>query len=244
MTGIEIFIGGGLLLCCATMTAWLIFDARQRTAKPSSPKHDKPELPNKADDGQCCVGKSTFDIDYLERMMAKVAEDTIKTMLPAAVSDLIGDVEAGQVEFAPMSQEESDSGKKFAPMSKDEVSDAFNTDIRDVDDMGPSAPLASGASLDEIEDAVNTAMNDNATAGQQAEAGRILSEIKDSQLFERLAAENDEIDRRVNLCIKMSVRAEIEAIGFTPKPKVVRKSVSFDVPLDNADSFNLADMLP
>ena len=64
MTGIEIFIGGGLLLCCATMTAWLIFDARQRTAKPSSPKHDKPELPNKADDGQCCVGKSTFDIDY------------------------------------------------------------------------------------------------------------------------------------------------------------------------------------
>ena len=100
MTGIEIFIGGGLLLCCATMTAWLIFDARQRTAKPSSPKHDKPELPNKADDGQCCVGKSTFDIDYLERMMAKVAEDTIKTMLPAAVSDLIGDVEAGQVEFA------------------------------------------------------------------------------------------------------------------------------------------------
>lgn len=42
----------------------------------------------------------------------------------------------------------------------------------------------------------------------------------------------------------MSVRAEIEAKGFTPKPKVVRKSVSFDVPLDNADSFNLADMLP
>ena len=226
------------------MTAWLIFDARQRTAKPSSPKHDKPEQPKDADGGQCGVGKSTFDIDYLERMMAKVAEDTIKTMLPAAVSDPMGDVETAQVEFAPMSSEESGSGKKFAPMSSDEISDAFNTDIRDVDDMGPSAPLASGASLDEIEDAVNTAMNDKATAGQQAEAGRIPAEVKDSQLFERPVAENDEIDRRVNLCIKMSVRAEIEAKGFTPKTKIVGKSVSVDVPLDNADNFNLADLLP
>lgn len=257
MSGIEIIVVGGLFLSCVTMTAWLVFDARQRTKKPPAPKsgNEDSEKTEPSEDnpskGKCAIGKSTFEMDKLEAMMVQVAKETVKAMLPAAVNELMGDVDVKHVEFAPEIPEDSgndtEKEKRFTPMSSHEINEAFDTDIRDVDDSGPAAPLASGASLDEIEDAVSTAINPDATAGQQAEAGKILSEVKDTELFERLTSANDDIDRRVNLCIKMSIRAEIEARNIMPRttrPKVIKKAVSFDIPVNNPDDFNLADMLP
>lgn len=43
----------------------------------------------------------------------------------------------------------------------------------------------------------------------------------------------------------MSIQAEIEAKNSIPRPpRVVRKSVSVNIPADNPDDFNPADMLP
>lgn len=257
MNELAVFFSGGIFLCCLLMTAWLVFDARQRNKKPPMPKSEnedsvktEPSEDNPSR-GKCTIGKSTFEMDKLEAMMVQVAKETVKAMLPAAVNELMGDVDVKDVEFAPEVPEDSANGtekeKRFTPMSSREINEAFDTDIRDVDDSGPAAPLASGASLDEIEDAVSTAINPDATAGQQAEAGKILSEVKDTELFERLTSDNDDIDRRVNLCIKMSIRAEIEARNIMPRttrPKVVKKAVSVDIPVNNPDDFNLADMLP
>lgn len=257
MNGLEIFFVGGIFLCCLAMVAWLMFDARQRTGKPednafqTAPDDKIPQENMKTEEDTSCIGSSSFEIDRLEALMERVAKETFKTMLPMAMNEIAGDVNLKDVEFAP-EPEENDSvnpepEKRFTPMSPEEISDAFETDIRDFDESGPAAPMATGASLDEIEDAVGTALDPDASREQQVKAGKVLSEVKDTELYDRLASANDEIDRRVNLCIKMSIKADIEAgnsNSSSPRRKVVRKSVSVNMPLDDPDNFDLSSLLP
>lgn len=256
MSGIEIFFVGSLLLCNAVIAGAMVLG---KAGKQSSRKAgEKSVVPDNADEQpeketpaeqKSCVGASSFDIDRLEAKMIQAVTDTMKETFPILVNGMIGDVRLKDVEFAeekPDKEEtEAQEKSKFTPLSSDETATAFDTDIRDLDDAGPSAPTATGASLDELENAFDTAMDKDATPEQQAEAGKRLSEIKDTQLYERLVSANDDIDRRVNLCIRMSIQAEIEAKNSIPRPpRVVRKSVSVNIPADNPNDFNPADMLP
>ena len=71
--------------------------------------------------------------------------------------------------------------------------------------------------------------------------------MKDTELYDRLASTNDDIDRRVNLCIKMSIKADIEARNAkvsSPRRKVVSKTVSVEIPMDDPDGFDLSSLLP
>lgn len=256
MTGLEIFLVGSLLLCNAVIAGGMVFG---KNGKQSSSKADKKSVvPDNADEQpekeviaeqKSCVGASSFDIDRLEAKMIQAVTDTMKETLPVLVNGMIGDVRLKDVEFAeekPDTDEtEVTEESKFTPLSSAETNAAFDTDIRDIEDAGPSAPTATGASLDELENAFDTAMNKDATPEQQAAAGKCLSEIKDTQLYERLVSVNDDIDRRVNLCIRMSIKADIEAKNSSTRPlRVVRKSVVVNIPADNPDDFNPADMLP
>ena len=256
MTGLEIFFVGSLLLCNAVIAGALVFG---KNGRQSSHKADeKSVVPDYADEQpekeatpeqKSCVGASSFDIDRLETKMKQAVTETMKETFPILVKGVIGDVRLKDVEFAEDTQDKNETivpeKSKFTPLSSDETAAAFDTDIRDFDDAGPSAPAATGASLDELENAFGTAMDKDATPEQQAEAGKCLSEIKDTQLYERLVSANDDIDRRVNLCIRMSIQAEIEAKNSIPRPpRVIRKSVSVNIPADNPDDFNPADMLP
>lgn len=256
MSGLEIFLVGSLLLCNAVIAGVMVFG---KVGKQSSRKADEKDVvPDNADEQpekrtpseqKSCVGASSFDIDRLEARMIQAVTDTMKETLPVLVNGMIGDVRLKDIEFAGENPDtdktETQEKCKFTPLSSDETDAAFNTDIRDFDDAGPSAPTATGASLDELENALDAAMNRDATPEQQAEAGRRLSEIKDTQLYERIVSANDDIDRRVNLCIRMSIQAEIEAKNSMPRtPRVVRKSVSVNIPADNPEDFNPADMLP
>lgn len=256
MTGLEIFFVGSLLLCNAVIAGVMVFG---KAGKQSSRKaNEKSDVPDNADEQpekeatpeqKSCVGASSFDIDRLEAKMIQAVTDTMKETFPILVNGMIGDVRLKDVEFAEgkpdKDETETQEKSKFTPLSSAETDAAFDTDIRDLDDAGPSAPTATGASLDELENAFDTAMDNDATPEQQAEAGKRLSEIKDTQLYERLVSANDDIDRRVNLCIRMSIQAEIEAKNSIPRPpRVVRKSVSVNIPADNPDDFNPADMLP
>ncbi len=256
MTGLEIFFVGSLLLCNAVIAGALIFG---KNGRQSSHKADeKSVVPDNADEQpkkeatpeqKSCVGASSFDIDRLETKMIQAVTETMKETFPILVNGVIGDVRLKDVEFAEDTQDKNETivpeKSKFTPLSSDETAAAFDTDIRDFDDAGPSAPIATGASLDELENAFDTAMDRDATPEQLAEAGKCLSEIKDTQLYERLVSANDDIDRRVNLCIRMSIQAEIEAKNSIPRPpRIIRKSVSVNIPADNPNDFNPADMLP
>lgn len=256
MTGLEIFFVGSLLLCNAVIAGVMVFGKNGK--QPSRKTDEKSDVPDNADEQpekeaapeqKSCVGASSFDIDRLEAKMIQAVTDTMKETFPILVNGMIGDVRLKDVEFAEekpdKDETEAQEKSKFTPLSSDETAAAFDTDIRDLDDAGPSAPTATGASLDELENAFDTAMDKDATPEQQAEAGKCLSEIKDTQLYERLVSANDDIDRRVNLCIRMSIQAEIEAKNSIPRPpRIVRKSVSVNIPADNSDDFNPTDMLP
>ena len=88
-------------------------------------------------------------------------------------------------------------------------------------------------------------MNPDATPEQQAEAGKILSDLRDTELMERLTSTNDDIDRRVNLCIRMSIQAEIrEKNSADGLPRPVKKVSEFKTVTVKPEDFNPADMLP
>lgn len=250
MTGMELFCAGALLLCNAVVIGFMVMDnkrkARSSTSEPKESKKPSDESKPERDvnsESSSGIGKSSFDMDLLEAKMKRVLEDTVKETLPVVLNNMLGDVKFKDVEFADNGQETAESKPKFTAMSEEESQMALDTDIRDVVDDEPSAPSASGVSIDELENAVSTAVNPDATPEQQAEAGKILSGMQGTEFFDRITA-NDDIDRRVNLCIKMSIRAEIAMKGNEPTaPRVIKKKVE-TVVSDNLDDFNPADLLP
>lgn len=250
MTGMELFCAGALLLCNAVVIGFMVMDnkrkARSYTSEPKESEKPSDESKPERDvnsESSSGIGKSSFDMDLLEAKMKRVLEDTVKETLPVVLNNMLGDVKFKDVEFADNGQETAESKPKFTAMSEEESQMALDTDIRDVVDDEPSAPSASGVSIDELENAVCTAVNPDATPEQQAEAGKILSGMQDTEFFDRITA-NDDIDRRVNLCIKMSIRAEIAMKGNeSTAPRVIKKKVE-TVVSDNLDDFNPADLLP
>ena len=254
MTGTTIILVGAILMSNAVIVALLLRNPKGKTD--GLPKHEaeNADNPQNGDEEapamrQAGIGKSKFNVeDFEERLMEKVAS-SVKDMLPVMFEDMIGDLKLKDVEFAEetpspeQNPEQTPGNRKFQPLSKDETEDAFDTDMRDIIQDGPSAPSANGATLDELEAAVDTAMDASASPEQQAEAGKVLSELKDTQLFERIT-ENDDIDRRVNLCIKMSIRADISVRNKNPKtPEAVRKVTSKKIIADRFEDFNPADLL-
>lgn len=250
MSGMELFSVGALLLCNAVVIGYLVLDnkrkAKSSSTEPKESENLSKEAKSTSDDdseGLSCVGKSTFDIDLLEAKMKRVLEDTVKETLPVLLNNMLGDVKLKDVEFAEDGQKSDEPKPKFTVMSEEESQTALDTDIRDVVDDEPAAPSASGVSIDELENAVSTAVNPDATPEQQAEAGKILSGMQDTEFFDRITA-NDDIDRRVNLCIKMSIRAEIALKNNeSATPRVVKKKIETIVS-DKLDDFNPADLIP
>lgn len=256
MTGFEIFAVGGILACNAILVGHLIMDKRRpKTAEKKEEdvtegnSGQQQEVSVPVPENKFLVGASSFDIDSLEARMMKVIADTVTETLPKVVKSMIGDVSLKDVEFA---EEESDASEqqdekppKYTPLSPEETDKAFDVDIRDVEDSEPSAPVATGVPLDELEEKINTAMNPDATPEQQVEAGKILSDLRDTELMERLTSTNDDIDRRVNLCIRMSIQAEIrEKNSAAVPPRSVKKVSVVKTATAKPEDFNPADMLP
>ena len=255
MTGFEIFVVGGILACNAVLVGYLVMDKRRPK---STEKKENDVAPDNSGqqpeavpetENRSLVGASSFDIDSLEARMMKVITDTVTETLPKVVKSMIGDVNFKDVEFAEettdMPEPQTTQSPKFTPLSAAETDTAFDVDIRDVEDSVTSAPTATGIPLDELEEKINTAMNPDATPEQQAEAGKILSDLRDTELMERLTSTNDDIDRRVNLCIRMSIQAEIrEKNSAAGLPRSVKKVSEVNTVTVKPEDFNPADMLP
>lgn len=256
MTGFEIFVVGGILACNAVLVAYLVMDRRRpkstekkENGVAADSSGQPPEVSVPETENRSLVGASSFNIDSLEARMMKVITDTVTETLPKVVKSMIGDVNFKDVEFAEetpdMPEPETAQSPKFTPLSAAETDTAFDVDIRDVEDAVPSAPSATGIPLDELEEKINTAMNPDATPEQQVESGKILSDLRGTELMERLTSTNDDIDRRVNLCIRMSIQAEIRkknsAAGL---PRPVKKVSSVKTVTVKPEDFNPADMLP
>lgn len=269
MGGLEIFIGGGILVCNAVLVAYLM--KSDRNCKKNIPEDTPSETVsesetavnaptssethssyNSTDKG---VAPSKFNVDeFMARMASDIVSD-VKKQLPEMLSELVGELKLKDVEFVPDDQiEQFTPAKVIAPLDAEEIDDAFNTDMRDIDDAPPSEPLAKASSIDELEEAVATAVNPESSDEELAAAGKIIEPYKETRLYDVITS-NEEIDRRVELCLRLSIQSEISLKKIPPKkgkPESPKSSKSvrtakrpLSVDLDNVDpdDFDVADIL-
>lgn len=248
MTGVDILIGGGILMCNVGLLAYLL-KSDKRVEKASTPQSDGSEKQSEnlskkedKDNSNPPVAPSAFDVDSFLTMVV----DELKTELPVMFKAAIGEVYRRDVEFAP-----EKPSTPITQLNSKETEDAFNTDIRDVEPDEISAPAASGVSMDEMADAIETATDDNASPEQKAEAGKVLSSVEDTNLMDALNRD-DEIGRRIKVCLTLALQAEVSGIKSKPKASSAnhavkthskRKEVKFDFDSMDYDNFNPEDLL-
>lgn len=224
-----------------TLIVYLIHD-RNRTIKGKSDSEKPPATTEKSPEPPSStaqevveetsiIGKSSFDIDkldaYIEERINKSIDERVDARVNQILDDKIGDVRTEDVEFAPEDEKQSDIFipkprlKPFVSLSDAETQAAFDEDLR-YEDVIPdevSAPDAKCASIDEIESAVETAVNPDATDTQKAEAGKVLNEQKDTELF-ALLSERESIRAGLEESIRLGLEAEMaEKSGYRPIPK-------------------------
>lgn len=221
MTGIEIFLGG-ILLCNAILAGYMVGTAKRPKESASQPVDEAVEEENvsEPEDSEMTIPTSSFDVD---KFVAELG-DKFMAQIPRILAGTIGDVSVNEVEFAdentetPDEPNPEDATVNPARMDEAAIKKAFETDIRDVEDLPPSEPISSGASIDELEEAVEITLNDKATEEEKIKAGRVLQEYKRSQLFDSFST-NERIGKRVDLCIKLAIQADIS----TPRKKTLNK---------------------
>lgn len=266
MGGLEIFIGGGILVCNAVLVAYLMKSDRNgkknipedtpcetvsesETAVNAPTSSETLSSYNSTDKG---VAPSKFNVDEFMAKMASDIVSDVKKQLPEMLSELIGELKLKDVEFVPDDQiEQFTPAKVIAPLDAEEIDDAFNTDMRDIDDAPPSEPLARASSIDELEEAVATAVNPDSSDEEMAAAGKIIEPYKETHLYDVITS-NEEIDRRVELCFRLSIQSEISLKKIPSKkpksettktPKGVKRSLSVDLDNIDPDNFDVADIL-
>ena len=264
MGGIELFICGSILLCNAVYVAHVVTSSKRKTdGKPETPKDttnsESKHEPSQSEHEQKVenpdetgVAPSKFNMDeFMERIASEIVSD-VKKQLPGLLSDIVGEMKSQDVEFVPDDEiEKFTPAKVVAPLDSEEIQDAFDTDLRDIDDTPPSEPVATGSSIDELEQAVETAMNPESTDEELAEAGKVIEPYRVTKMYDIITS-NEEIDRRVELCFRLSIRSELSMRQTKPKKKPSAKSADSKdakrallIDLENVDpdTFDVSEIL-
>ncbi len=253
MTGIELFLVGGLFVSSSVLAGVMLHDKKKPQSEPKKDiQSDAETETGKLEPQKSMVGKSKTDMSAYEALIAMSVEKAVQKVLPIALNELLGDVNLKDVEFGKSSESENeevpqeseaqqeakpDSDKpKFQPMDSNKTAAAFDTDLRDIDEDYPSAPSAAGVPIEDIENAVNTVYDKNATESELAEAGKTLKEVEGTELEDRLKAD-DEISKRIDLCVRLSIRAEIQAKSSDNRRAVKSTKVEKEAKLNLPDSF-------
>ena len=180
MTGIEIFFCGGFLVIaifCLLLLTGIIKPVSQR--KPSEDKDEK-ESPKEeaASDNAHVVAPSKFNVDeFMAQISSEVISD-VRKELPKILKDAIGEVKISDIKFEEgFDEDEEFVPRKFKALNNDETDDAFNIDLRNIDDTPPSEPIATGTSMDELEEAMDVAMGNPVALLARAEERDVLGLI-------------------------------------------------------------------
>lgn len=144
------------------------------------------------------VPQSDFDFDKFREVLTESMAAAMTYVLNAKM----GDVNPQDVEFKKSEQESRSS-------AKDDAVNDISDDTPDMDDFEPDSvsPPAKGESIDEIEAAVSVAANPAATPEQEAEAGRVLTGMRDVVFIGKMMETDERINAGIMNCIAESVRA-------------------------------------
>lgn len=196
-----------LMICAFLYLAFVTWMFRGKGKKPDTRTDGKKEAQETAPDSDgeepkknvvTVVPQSDFDFDKFREVLTESMAAAMTYVLNAKM----GDVNPQDVEFKKSEQESRSS-------AKDDTVNDISDDTPDMDDFEPDSvsPPAKGESIDEIEAAVSVAANPAATPEQKAEAGRVLTGMRDVVFIGKMMETNEKINAGIMNCIAESVRA-------------------------------------
>lgn len=196
-----------LILCAFVYLAFVTWMFRGKGKKPDTKTGGKKETQETASDSDgeepkknvvTVVPQSDFDFDKFREVLTESMAAAMTYVLNAKM----GDVNPQDVEFKKSEQESRSS-------AKDDTVNDISDDTPDMDDFEPDSvsPPAKGESIDEIEAAVSVAANPAATPEQKAEAGRVLTGMRDVVFIGKMMETDERINAGIMNCIAESVRA-------------------------------------
>lgn len=196
-----------LILCAFVYLAFVTWMFRGKGKKPDTKTGGKKETQETVSDSDgeepkknavTVVPQSDFDFDKFREVLTESMAAAMTYVLNAKM----GDVNPQDVEFKKSEQESRSS-------AKDDTVNDISDDTPDMDDFEPDSvsPPAKGESIDEIEAAVSVAANPAATPEQKAEAGRVLTGMRDVVFIGKMMETDERINAGIMNCIAESVRA-------------------------------------
>lgn len=196
-----------LILCAFVYLAFVTWMFRGKGKKPDTKTDGKNKAQETVSDSDgeepkknavTVVPQSDFDLDKFREVLTESMAAAMTYVLNAKM----GDVNPQDVEFKKSEQESRSS-------AKDDAVNDISDDTPDMDDFEPDSvsPPAKGESIDEIEAAVSVAANPSATPDQKAEAGRVLSGMRDVVFIGKMMETDERINAGIMNCIAESVRA-------------------------------------
>lgn len=209
---------------------WLVFylvTERRQPQEQGLSEEEKPKpVEKKEKDG--IVGKSNF------KMPPKVP----RTVPDAATADEGEAVNEEDITFA----DETD-GQTSEDLTQEELDGIFSdhrgSDVRNDDDWDEEdmqvEGYASGASFEDIDTAVRTVKKPTPTKEEKQQAGKVFTQIRNSELFESITESMESVgDRVVEMMDLFLKQPQAQAVKvakvFTPKPFKLPDSIEdFDI---------------
>lgn len=199
-----------LTICAFLYLAFVTWMFRGKGKKPDTGTDGKKEAQETVPDSEgeepkkntvTVVPQSDFDLDRFREVLT----ESITAAMTYVLKAKIGDVSPQDVEFKNPDTDSSGNDNTGNTSIDTETAD----ETPDMDDFEPDSvsPPAKGESIDEIEAAVSVAANPAATPEQKAEAGRVLTGMRDVVFIGKMMETDERINAGIMNCIAESVRA-------------------------------------
>lgn len=199
-----------LILCAFVYLAFVTWMFRGKGKKPDTKTDGKKDARETVSDSDgeepkknavTVVPQSDFDLDRFREVLT----ESITAAMTYVLKAKIGDVNPQDVEFKNPDTDSSVNGNADDIPTDSDTAD----ETPDMDDFEPDSvsPPAKGESIDEIEAAVSVAANPAATIEQKAEAGRVLTGMRDVVFIGKMMETDERINAGIMNCIAESVRA-------------------------------------
>ena len=204
---------------------WLVFflvTERRQPQEKAPPKEEKPKPVEKVEDNGI-VGKSNF------KMPPKVP----RTVPDTATVDEGEAVNEEDITFA----DETD-GQTSEDLTREELAEIFSdyrgSDVRGDDDWDEEymqvEGYASGASFEDIDTAVRTVKKPTPTKEEKQQAGKVFTQIKDSELLETIKERQAALGRRIMDLMDRYLDNPIPQMDVAPRPFRLPDSIEdFDI---------------
>ena len=211
-----------MLLYNMWLVFYLVMERRQPPQEPTSSEKENPKPVEKKEDNGI-IGKSNF------KMPPKVP----RTVPDTATADEGEAVNEEDITFA----DETD-GQTSEDLTQEELAEIFSdhrgNDVRNDDDWDEEdmqvEGYASGASFEDIDTAVRTVKKPTPTKEEKQQAGKVFTQIKDSELLETIKERQAALGRRIMDLMDRYLDNPIPQTAVAPKPFRLPDSIEdFDI---------------